>query len=74
MSTQKLIDSKSLCLLAAYVLPLCLALTSPCAASTSAHHTARASQVLQASTNLTDDPPDIFFPKLPPPPPPPQRA
>ena len=69
-TARKLIDSGSLWLLAVCVLSLCLAVPSPCAASSSAH-TARASQVLLAPANLTEDPPDILIPKLPPPPPPP---
>jgi hypothetical protein len=54
-TTRKMIDSVSPWLLAAFILPLCLAIPAPCAAASAA--------------NLAADLPEIFIPKPPPPPP-----
>ena len=70
-TTRKMIDSKSLWLLVACILPLCLATPAPCAAVSSADLAARTNHLLLPSAGFTDDLPDIFIPKPPPPPPPP---
>jgi hypothetical protein len=73
-ATRKMIGSGSRWLLAACILPLCLAIPAPCAAASSADLAARANHLLLPSNGLATDPPDIFIPKPPPPPPPPARV
>ncbi|HEY3570910.1 MAG TPA: hypothetical protein VGP73_23470 [Thermoanaerobaculia bacterium] len=70
-TTRKMIDSGSLWLLAAFILPLCLAVPASCAAAPSADLTARANHRLLALDSDTDLP-EILI--LKPPPPPPARA
>ncbi|HEY0552904.1 MAG TPA: hypothetical protein VGG20_01475 [Thermoanaerobaculia bacterium] len=69
-TTRKMIDSKSLWLLAAFILPLCLTSPAPCAAASCADLAARGNHLLLASDDLAGDLPEIFIPKPPPPPPP----
>ncbi len=72
-TTRKMIDSKSLWLLAAFILPLCLASPAPCAAASSADLAAPGNHLHLPSQGLAADEPDILIPK-PPPLPPPARA
>jgi hypothetical protein len=65
---RKMIASGSL--LAACILPLCLAIPAPCAAASSTDLAARANHLLPASNELAAELPEIFIPKPPPPPPP----
>ena len=73
LSIQKTIVSKSFWLLAAFILPLCLATPAPCAAASSADLAARANHPFLSSAGLEVDPTDILIP-IPPPPPPPARV
>jgi hypothetical protein len=68
---RKMIVSGSLWLLAAFILPLCLAVPAPCAAASAADLAARTHHRLLASEGDTDLPELLI---LKPPPPPPARA
>ncbi|HEY2289630.1 MAG TPA: hypothetical protein VGM86_02905 [Thermoanaerobaculia bacterium] len=69
MFTTRKIDSGAFWLLAAFILPLCLAIPAPCAAASSADLAARADHRLLPAQGLAADDPEIIIPKPPPPPP-----
>lgn len=66
---QKTIDFNPLSLLAACILPLCLAVPALGTAASPANPAARAGDLLLPAISSMIDPPEIPFPKPPPPPP-----
>ena len=64
-TTRKMIDSVSPWLLAAFILPLCLAIPAPCAAASSADLAARANHLLLPSNEPRRRPAGHLHPEAP---------